>query len=164
MLKSNIPSEPSMEARITTLTGQIPNIWTFDYQMGSKTYLRALVAKANSQNTAGWTWTESNSPISDHIDALLNLLKRKVENMAQFSTITLNMYDDKFAGGQASFRTNTANFPQLLSQSSHGPVDVQQLGAAKFIALEFKNAKLSTFRIGSLANISLHEDIQCNSA
>lgn len=161
--KSNIPSEPSMESRIPSLTGQIPNIWTFDYQMGNKTYLRALLAKANSQNTIGWTWTESNSPISDHMDALLNLLKRKVENMSPFSTITLNMYDDKFAGGQASFRTNTANIPQLLSQNSHGPVDVQQLGAAKFTALECKKAKLSTCRISSLASISLHEDIQCRS-
>lgn len=49
---------------------QIPNIWSHSYQMGSQPFVEAIVASQQSTLTPdGFSWIESNSPFSDHIQA-----------------------------------------------------------------------------------------------
>lgn len=53
----------------------IPNVWNFDYQMGSDSYANAIDAIRPSAVRLGWM--ESNSPISDHIRTLKSFLSVK---------------------------------------------------------------------------------------
>jgi hypothetical protein len=53
----------------------IPNVWNFDYQMGSDSYANAIDAVRPSAARLGWM--QSNSPISDHIRILKSFLSVK---------------------------------------------------------------------------------------
>lgn len=54
---------------------QIPNIWSYGYQMGFQPYARALAGSESSSLILRKPWVESNSAFSDHISVLLQLLK-----------------------------------------------------------------------------------------
>ena len=56
------------------LDHQIPDIWSFEYQMGPQRYLDAV----SSSPPLKEAW-QSNSPFSDHIDMLQSLLKMKLD-------------------------------------------------------------------------------------
>ncbi|KAI9170582.1 hypothetical protein HJFPF1_00050 [Paramyrothecium foliicola] len=58
---------------------QIPNIWSFEYQMGMQPYISATNATEESSLILGRDWTFSNSPFSDHILLLQRLLKNKLD-------------------------------------------------------------------------------------
>lgn len=58
---------------------RVPNIWSFDYQMGNQSYVGAITACPSSGPTIGLRWVESNSPISDHIQILKRLLLGKIK-------------------------------------------------------------------------------------
>lgn len=63
---------------ISPLHPQIPNIWSFEYQMGVQPYLAAMTAAESSSLIRGKEWNLSNSPFSDHILLLQHLLKSKL--------------------------------------------------------------------------------------
>ncbi|CAM1504908.1 Fc.00g024990.m01.CDS01 [Cosmosporella sp. VM-42] len=67
--------------QISSLPHQIPNIWTFEYQMGPQPYIDAFSANQHTSVILGQDWTHSNSPFSDHIQVLQNLLRNKLELM-----------------------------------------------------------------------------------
>lgn len=58
---------------------RIPNIWNFNYQMGSQSYIDAIESCASSRPTSGLRWIDSNSPISVHIQILKRLLLTKLK-------------------------------------------------------------------------------------
>ncbi|KAJ3528433.1 hypothetical protein NM208_g10200 [Fusarium decemcellulare] len=58
---------------------RMPNIWSFNYQMGNQSYADAIDACLPSRSTSGLRWVESNSPISDHIQILKKLLLTKLK-------------------------------------------------------------------------------------
>lgn len=64
-----------------TLYQQIPNIWSFEYQMGLDPYIDAITASHHSSMVLGKEWIHSNSPFSDHIHVLQCLLKDKFSMM-----------------------------------------------------------------------------------
>lgn len=64
-----------------TLYQQIPNIWSFEYQMGLDPYMDAITASHHSSVMLGKEWIHSNSPFSDHIHVLQCLLKDKFSMM-----------------------------------------------------------------------------------
>lgn len=64
-----------------TLYQQIPNIWSFEYQMGLDPYMDAITASHHSSMVLGKEWIHSNSPFSDHIHVLQCLLKDKFSMM-----------------------------------------------------------------------------------
>lgn len=64
------------------LPQQLPNIWSFEYQMGPQAYLSAVAAKEHSSLMIGQSWTDTNSPFSDHIQVLQTLLKGKLDRMS----------------------------------------------------------------------------------
>lgn len=63
------------------LAPQISNIWSFEYQMGTQTYDDSLTRCENSSRVLGKYWTQTNSPFSDHIYILHDLLKAKLERI-----------------------------------------------------------------------------------
>ena len=67
-------------AGTSPLHPQIPNIWSFEYQMGVQPYLAAMTATESSSLIRGKDWTLSNSPFSDHILLLQHLLKGKLSS------------------------------------------------------------------------------------
>ncbi|KAI5460580.1 pyridoxal phosphate-dependent transferase [Mariannaea sp. PMI_226] len=74
---------------------QIPNIWTFQYQMGLEPYMNAMAATQQSNITLGREWGQSNSPFSDHIQVLQRLLKDKFSMMDMIPNLqrpTLALY------------------------------------------------------------------------
>ncbi|KAK7408494.1 hypothetical protein QQX98_009361 [Neonectria punicea] len=64
-----------------TMYPQIPNIWSFEYQMGLEPYMDAISASHLSSMMLGKEWIHSNSPFSDHIHVLQCLLKDKFSMM-----------------------------------------------------------------------------------
>ncbi|KND90510.1 hypothetical protein TOPH_04827 [Tolypocladium ophioglossoides CBS 100239] len=60
---------------------QIPDIWTSEYQMGSRAYVDALVANQQSGFNNGQEWIQSNSAFSDHILVLKQLLLNKLDQL-----------------------------------------------------------------------------------
>ncbi|KAH7127413.1 pyridoxal phosphate-dependent transferase [Dactylonectria macrodidyma] len=60
---------------------QIPNIWSFEYQMGLEPYMDAMAASHDASSMLGKEWIHSNSPFSDHIHVLQCLLKDKFSMM-----------------------------------------------------------------------------------
>ncbi|KAI8680808.1 hypothetical protein NCS56_00487000 [Fusarium sp. Ph1] len=66
---------------LTTLgmTQQIPNIWSFEYQMGPDVYHDALLSSETLSHSRGQLWIESNSPFSDHINFIQRELASKTE-------------------------------------------------------------------------------------
>lgn len=68
-------------AGTNSIAPQIPNIWSFEYQMGVQPYLSAIDATERSSLTLGKEWTLSNSPFSDHIQLLQRLLKSKLNTL-----------------------------------------------------------------------------------
>ncbi|KAK7425913.1 hypothetical protein QQZ08_007627 [Neonectria magnoliae] len=64
-----------------TMYQQIPNIWSFEYQMGLEPYMDAISASHLSSIMLGKEWIHSNSPFSDHIHVLQCLLKDKFSMM-----------------------------------------------------------------------------------
>jgi hypothetical protein len=69
----------SISERVSSLAQEIPSIWSFDYQMGTDPYTRALSSNQNSRMRLNKDWTETNSPFSDHIQSLRTTLKSKVD-------------------------------------------------------------------------------------
>ncbi|KAE9570441.1 hypothetical protein CGMCC3_g13546 [Colletotrichum fructicola] len=61
------------------MTQQIPNIWSFEYQMGPQVYNDALVSSQDLGHSRRQTWVESNSSFSDHIDFIQHELKARTE-------------------------------------------------------------------------------------
>lgn len=57
---------------------QIPNIWTLNYETGSQSYFNAMAYGRCSASISGSQWTQSNSPFSDHIMVLRQLLQAKL--------------------------------------------------------------------------------------
>ncbi|KAJ5102611.1 hypothetical protein N7532_003140 [Penicillium argentinense] len=68
-----------ISARVSSLAQEIPSIWSFEYQMGQDPYTKALSSNQSSRMIMGKDWTETNSPFSDHIQILRQVLKGKVE-------------------------------------------------------------------------------------
>jgi hypothetical protein len=62
-------------AELQSIPPGIPNVWNFDYQMGSDSYANAIASIRPSAARTGWV--ESNSPISDHIRILKSFLSVK---------------------------------------------------------------------------------------
>jgi threonine aldolase len=60
------------------LPPQVPNIWSYEYQMGLQPYARALTESKSLSLTLGKAWLETNSPFSDHISTLCYLLRTKI--------------------------------------------------------------------------------------
>lgn len=74
------------------MTQQIPNIWSFEYQMGPDVYHDALLASETLSHSREQLWIESNSPFSDHINFIQRELAAKTEAPnAQLSTPLLVM-------------------------------------------------------------------------
>ncbi|KAL2689000.1 hypothetical protein Neosp_003050 [[Neocosmospora] mangrovei] len=61
------------------MTQQIPNIWSFEYQMGPDIYHDALHSSQTLSHSRGQLWIESNSPFSDHINFIQRELAAKTE-------------------------------------------------------------------------------------
>ncbi|KAF4839595.1 hypothetical protein CGCSCA4_v011028 [Colletotrichum siamense] len=61
------------------MTQQIPNIWSFEYQMGPQVYNDALVSSQDLGHSRRQIWVESNSSFSDHIDFIQHELKARTE-------------------------------------------------------------------------------------
>ena len=72
------PIDPNLSKSPLQLQ-RIPNIWNFNYQMGSQSYIDAIESCASSRPTSGLRWVDSNSPISDHIQILKRLLLTKLK-------------------------------------------------------------------------------------
>lgn len=68
-----------LAASFSSLAQQIPSIWSFEYQMGLDPYISAIASSEESSLALGKSWTESNSPFSDHIHVLQRLMKSKIE-------------------------------------------------------------------------------------
>lgn len=60
---------------------QIPDIWTFEYQMGMEPYANAITAAGEVSRALGKQWIHSNSPFSDHIDVLHKMLRDKLSGI-----------------------------------------------------------------------------------
>lgn len=69
----------SLTPHTNSLSHQLPNIWSFEYQMGLQPYVNALTSSQQFSVTLGKDWTESNSPFSDHIQVLQKLLKNRLD-------------------------------------------------------------------------------------
>ncbi|RSL40742.1 hypothetical protein CEP53_013181 [Fusarium sp. AF-6] len=78
VLDSMIPIDPNL-AKSPLQLQRIPNIWNFNYQIGSQSYVDAIESCASSRPTSGLRWVDSNSPISGHIQILKRLLLTKVK-------------------------------------------------------------------------------------
>jgi threonine aldolase len=63
---------------INCLFPQIPNIWSHEYQMGLQPYTKALSESSSSSLILGKPWIETNSPFSDHIFTLRDLMKTSI--------------------------------------------------------------------------------------
>lgn len=73
------PRSESISERISNLAQEIPSIWSFEYQMGTDPYTRALSSMQSPRMRPDRSWTETNSPFSDHIQTLRMTLKNKVD-------------------------------------------------------------------------------------
>lgn len=71
--------QETISARVSSLAQEIPSIWSFEYQMGTDPYTRALSSNQSSRMIMDKDWTETNSPFSDHIQILRKTLKGKVD-------------------------------------------------------------------------------------
>ncbi|KEF52050.1 uncharacterized protein A1O9_12040 [Exophiala aquamarina CBS 119918] len=58
---------------------QIPNIWSFDYQMGPQSYANALASGTGWNALANSVWKQSNSSFSDHVQVIRLLLKKELD-------------------------------------------------------------------------------------
>ena len=72
---------------------QIPNIWSFEYQMGPGPYARCLAENANSSVAPGRAWTEADSPFSDHIHVFLSLMRSKSDPTILLSKSTIDQQE-----------------------------------------------------------------------
>lgn len=61
----------------------LPNIWTHQYQMGPTPYVDALGANEAIAEHLKIDWTPSNSPFSEHVSALKNILREKWDGMGR---------------------------------------------------------------------------------
>jgi hypothetical protein len=61
----------------------LPNIWTYQYQMGPAPYVDALGANEAIAEQLKIDWTPSNSPFSEHVSALKNILREKWDGMGR---------------------------------------------------------------------------------
>jgi hypothetical protein len=61
----------------------LPNIWTHQYQMGPTPYVDALGANEAIAEQLKIDWTPSNSPFSEHVSALKNILREKWDGMGR---------------------------------------------------------------------------------
>ncbi|RSL70000.1 hypothetical protein CEP54_002069 [Fusarium duplospermum] len=78
VLDSMVPIDPNL-SKSPLQPQRMPNIWNFNYQMGSQSYVDAIEYCASSRPTSGLRWVDSNSPISDHIQILKRLLLTKLK-------------------------------------------------------------------------------------
>ncbi|KAE8136790.1 hypothetical protein BDV38DRAFT_271883 [Aspergillus pseudotamarii] len=69
----------SLSPHANSLGHELPNIWSFEYQMGLQPYANAFSCSQQFSVTLGKDWIESNSPFSDHIQVLQQLLKSKLD-------------------------------------------------------------------------------------
>lgn len=63
---------------INCIVPQIPHIWSHEYQMGLQPYMKALSHSASSSLILGKPWVETNSPFSDHISTLRDLMRTSI--------------------------------------------------------------------------------------
>lgn len=61
----------------------LPNIWTYQYQMGPTPYVDALGANEAIAEHLKIDWTPSNSPFSEHVSALKGILREKWDGMGR---------------------------------------------------------------------------------
>jgi hypothetical protein len=67
----------------TKIVSSLPNIWSHQYQMGPTTYVDALGANEAIAEQLKIDWTPSNSPFSEHVSALKNILREKWDGMGR---------------------------------------------------------------------------------
>ena len=65
------------------ILSNLPNIWTHQYQMGPTPYVDALGANEAIAEHLKIEWTPSNSPFSEHVSALKNILREKWDGMGR---------------------------------------------------------------------------------
>lgn len=69
------------------ITQQVPNIWSFEYQMGPHVYHDALVSSKDLSFLRHQIWVDSNSSFSDHINFIQQEIQRRTESPnSQLST------------------------------------------------------------------------------
>ncbi|RGP61661.1 bzip transcription [Fusarium longipes] len=78
---SSLSSEVINVAGTNPFYSQIPNIWSHEYQMGMEPYLTAINATAETSMALGKDYAFTNSPFSDHIQLLQNMLKSKLNTL-----------------------------------------------------------------------------------
>ncbi|KAI8715710.1 BZIP domain-containing protein [Fusarium sp. LHS14.1] len=72
------PIDPNLSKSPLQLQ-RIPDIWNFNCQMGSQSYVDAVESCASSKPTSGLRWIDFNSPILGHIQILRRPLLTKVK-------------------------------------------------------------------------------------
>lgn len=76
----------------SSLSPQIPKIWNFEYQMGLQPYASALNGSQQTSMMLGKHWTETNSPFSDHIGVLRQLMRAKIEQIRSLTRQPVQLY------------------------------------------------------------------------
>lgn len=80
-------SDPSVLLNSCGMTQQVPNIWSFEYQMGPQVYHDALVSSQDLGFLRRQIWVDSNSSFSDHINFIQQEIQRRTELLnSQLST------------------------------------------------------------------------------
>ncbi|KXH53162.1 hypothetical protein CNYM01_01883 [Colletotrichum nymphaeae SA-01] len=72
-------SDPSVLLNSCGMTHQVPNIWSFEYQMGPHVYHDALVSSQDLGFLRRQIWVDSNSSFSDHINFIHQEIQRRTE-------------------------------------------------------------------------------------
>jgi hypothetical protein len=85
---SNDQVAETLSTSVGDLSQLLPNIWSFNYQMGPQSYEAALSGTLVGSESLKLL-PESNSAFSDHIDVLQQLLKARVR---WFKDQPMNMY------------------------------------------------------------------------
>lgn len=69
----DIPSDNHQDVALST----IPNIWTYQYQMGPAAYQKSFAASQDNSVALDMDWAPSNSPFSEHLTLLKTCLLEK---------------------------------------------------------------------------------------
>ena len=67
----------------TPSMSEIPNIWTYSYQMGPQSYCSALNGSKAISDCLNMEWISSNSPFSEHVVALKGMVRGKWEALGE---------------------------------------------------------------------------------
>lgn len=92
LMKTEKASSFDPSANINVLSPSLSDIWSFEYQMGSQPYATNLSLCQDSSTIIGRSWTVTNSPFSDHILALQNLLKRQMQHIRPLAEGSTYLY------------------------------------------------------------------------